>query len=219
MSNDEIENKQRLYQEYGRFITNFEQICETIRANIGMVMVFDSSKEYWEQAPPERWKAVDVLLEGLTAKPLMDKYYSLYILFRREDTEMLELLRKIKKLFVDKLVPIRNSLSHGVTSHGYRGWGEKEMDFSLFTLSHPKLGSDGFIPNQQLLSIESLSELNLNVEKLLACMSLFYRLEGIKTAGIAKMAKEAIKELLPQIKFSLELLQKDAEYPDENLDG
>jgi hypothetical protein len=56
MSNDEIENKQRLYQEYGRFITNFEQICEIIRANIGMVMVFDSSKEYWEQAPPERWK-------------------------------------------------------------------------------------------------------------------------------------------------------------------
>ncbi len=203
--------RQKLYEEYGRFITNFEGVCASIRRTITGLMFFDKTKEPWEQYKHDELTSMSILLEGLTAKPLMDKLYALYLLKRPSEIEIIGYLKKMKILFADNLVPIRNSLSHGVVSHGHRAWGEKETNFDLFMLSHAKLGNQGFLPNSNLLSIETLVILNENVERLLFCLQMVSLMESTSNSSLVTQADftTIIAKNLSEIKFKLELIENE----------
>lgn len=93
------------YMQYGKFITRFEFSCQIIRAEIGRAMGHDIS--IFEREPA----FFDILLEGLTAKPLIDKLYAVYAFAYPDDAYGLPRLKKIRKLFLE-LIETRNTLSH-----------------------------------------------------------------------------------------------------------
>jgi hypothetical protein len=155
-----------LYTEYGKFITTFEQLCYTIRHGI-LVLV---EPEY----DPQLRTIVDIFLEGITAKPQMEKLYNLFFLKYSGYPDMIDLMKQIKAAFVGKLVPIRNSLAHGVISHGQPQRDndnlEGYMNYSLFSLTHHKASNAGLNKNRQILSIDNLRSLNHSMEYLIACL-------------------------------------------------
>lgn len=177
MEENQKDPVEQLYTEYGKFMTGFEHVCYWIRMSIHTIMNPQYDKELRIMTY--------VLLEGLTAKPQMDKFFNLFMHKFSSYTEMAQMAKKVKDAFVEELVPIRNSLSHGLVWPGQPDskipdiedfedpkefLSNDYLNYSLFSLEHHKSSKKGFNRNKQILSIKDLKELNAGMNQLGECL-------------------------------------------------
>jgi len=185
---DEIDRD--FFSEYGIFIVLYDQICNCIRANITGLIGIDH-KAY-----------IDILLEGLTAQPLMDKWYGLYIQQHQGDMDGILIMKRIKNLF-ENLQRIRNSISHGSTFLGSLEKGK--ADRTIFTLTHPKITAKGYDERRKVIAIKDLKKLNddmLTFQSCLDCWPVIHQFEPFVPNPI-----ETIQNMLASVKFELKSLE------------
>jgi len=191
----EAEDKyEELLREYGYFIIKFEHICEIIREKIKwLIFPYDSNNVIQSE---QNFIMVDILLESLTAEPLIKKLYALYIFKFKNENEIVKVISLIKNLFTD-LITIRNSFSHGHTSFNYYDYDTLEEIKDAFLLRHHKIKKEGLDKREKEISLEKIKNLNDNVSLFADCIN------NIEALKIPKYLNE-IKNTLNIIKFSIE---------------
>ena len=109
MKNFTEEQKKQFYETYGRFCVSFESMVQqaSLAPLIGLKTkgLFDAHLSR-------------TLLEGTsdTAKPRIDKYRAIVNILLKEHKEVKGPVDKVFLLVIDKLIPIRNDIIHGVWS-------------------------------------------------------------------------------------------------------
>ncbi|MCX5646806.1 MAG: hypothetical protein NTZ17_19335 [Phycisphaerae bacterium] len=93
----------RLFAPLGRFVVEFENLCETTRQ--ACVRVF-------EHAGLQKREIAELTFAGLTATPLFDLYVSLTAQAFRLTRQQTEQLKDIRKT-AQELVAVRNRAIHG----------------------------------------------------------------------------------------------------------
>ena len=159
----------KLNIEYGKFLIAFESICQDLRSTINSMCTTKGvmSKEF---------TYIEILMHGLTAYPLIEKYRAIFMTKYAEGDSCLEHINTLYKLFL-KVVEIRNSLAHGTTS-----LGDPHANINNFTLKYPKLNKQGYYSNMAVVEIKSLTELNHQIEKLGVCFRLVKLILSLRKA-------------------------------------
>ena len=146
-----MEYPEKFYIEYGKFIIHFEsinfQICYYIRKVCTNENMFSEDD-----------KRIDILLEGLTASPLLSKFYSIFL--STENSQNPE-LKKCIDIFMKnftKVYEIRNFIAHGTFFAG-----DALGNIDNFEVRKPKLGKKGYQQNINTISINSIKKLNEDI--------------------------------------------------------
>lgn len=187
---------EKFYIEYGKFIIHFENInfklCYYIRK------ICTSNNMFSEED-----RRIDILLEGLTANPLLSKFKSIFLTTElSKDLELKNLVDRFVKNFT-KVIEIRNFVAHGTFF-----LGDPHGNVENFEVRKPKLGSKGYQQNVNIISIQSLQKLNKDIQKLENFISNL----KIYIADIEKEHKVEIfnemKSVLESLDISLNILNK-----------
>lgn len=190
-----MENIEKFYVEYGKFMIHFEvinfQLCYNIRKHCTDDKLFS-----------EEDKRIEILLEGLTSNPLLSKFKSIFLTI--ELSKNLE-LRKLVDIFVKnftRAIEYRNIIAHGTFFAG-----DALGNVNNFEIRKPKLTSQGYKQNLNVISIDSIRKLNIEIQKLEKFISNvnFYKAE--KIPGKAQnFIFEEMKNSLEEVNVSLDIL-------------
>ncbi|EKB06379.1 hypothetical protein AS361_15845 [Myroides marinus] len=117
----------KFYKEYGEFIILFEKINSTMSRIIRKVCT--AGKLFTEED-----NRILILLEGLTAYPILTKFY--HIVKSSEIFDDKELFSLIELFYKEcqSLIELRNNLAHGTFSIG-----DPYGNLNNFELSKPKI--------------------------------------------------------------------------------
>ncbi|MET3129271.1 hypothetical protein ABID42_004393 [Arcicella rosea] len=187
----------KFYLEYGKFIINFENInfrlCYIIRNICTNHNMFSEDD-----------KKIEILLEGLTANPLLSKFKSLFLtLDISEDKEITDLIDNFHKNFL-KVIEIRNFLAHGTFFPG-----DPQGNLENFEVRKPKLSKKGYHQNVNIISIEALRKLNLEVKKMENFINSFNSFQGGNLSeGLRQRIYNEMKSSILGLNVSLDILNK-----------
>lgn len=177
----------RINSEYGKFVITFENICHNIRATIN-AMSQDKGVGSNEHI------YIEILLQGLTALPLLQKFIAIYITKFTKDDALIAEIHILRKRFTE-LCEIRNNIAHGTTF-----LGDPHANLDNFMLQHAKLNNNGYFSNVAIIEIKELSNLNLEVTKLEECFII------VKRIILHRKAKKDEKQLFESLKKLLQTL-------------
>ena len=197
MDEDDI-NEKNLLAEYGRFISFFEMTCFALRLNIKF-LIFNKSNF----TSPEIENLNNILLEGLTAEPLAKKFLGLFVFRFPDDKNGISITKKLFDVFTQNIIPIRNSLSHGLTSFKYNIENMSSLEMNQFSLTHPKITSKGLEKRHKIISLDNLKLLNENMKEYNFILSI---IQFMKEDGENSSNQEAneIIDKIGKLKFKLE---------------
>lgn len=156
-------------------------------------------------------KRIDILLEGLTASPLISKFKSILKTTNIYDNpEVSKLIEIFRKQFI-KAIEIRNELAHGTFFAG-----DALGNVNNFELRKPKLTNNGYTQNVVTYSIASLQELNdniMNLDKFIGNLQIYLSKnapDDFRLKIFEEMRKnfDNIKIELKEINKSIEILIK-----------
>lgn len=186
----------KFYIEYGKFIIHFEninfQLCYYIRKICTSDQMFS-----------EEDRRIDIFLEGLTANPLLSKFKSIFLTTElSKNLEIKNLVDRFAKNFV-KVIEIRNFVAHGTFF-----LGDPHGNVENFEVRKPKLSSKGYQQNVNIISIQSLQKLNDDIQKLenfISNLKLY-----VKNIGKEHMVEiyNEMKSGLENLDISLKILNK-----------
>lgn len=149
-------NMEKYYNEYGKFTINFEEIC--FRLNYFIRHVCTDGNLFSEED-----KRIEILLQGLTAQPILAKFKSLFLTTKHvEDAQ----LKKMVEIFYSNFITViecRNLLAHGTFF-----FGDPHGNTDKFQVRNTKLNKKGFHDNTNIISISSFQNLNSDLLKLLS---------------------------------------------------
>ena len=153
-----------LHAEQGLFISRFEQMCYWIRVNI-QTLSFPEGAHGVSQV-------CEILLEGMTAEPLVKKFGALVLHVYTDDALTKKVIKKMTDFIKDKVIPVRNSLTHGVARYNFdpATMGSRNLSHREFSLTHPKIKSAGFDVGHKIVTIDNLRYLNEILETLGTCL-------------------------------------------------
>jgi|GEM_PF-5274418 len=141
------------YEEYGRFIINFENICYHINFYIRNVI----NKDEMFKSNDRR---IEILLQGITADPLLSKFKGIFLTTKdSENIHVMKIFTNFSKSF-SEIIQLRNYLAHGTFMF------PPNTDEEIFKVINPKLTKKGFTEKGSIITIESFRKLNDNLEKL-----------------------------------------------------
>lgn len=196
-----MENIEKFYVEYGKFIIHFEvinfQLCYNIRKHCTNDKMFS-----------EEDKRIDILLEGLTSNPLLSKFKSIFLTTElSKDLELKKLVDKFVKNFT-KAIEYRNFIAHGTFFAG-----DALGNTNNFEIRKPKLTSQGYKQNVNVISLKSLKKLNVEIQKLEIFISNlnFYRGEKIPKIN-ERFIFEEMKISMDEVNVYLDILNVSMEY-------
>lgn len=145
--NSDNENQINQKAQIGAFIIEFEEVCELIRMIILKIC-------YLRPTKIQRLN-VEILLEGLTADPLRKKLEALIYDNYQTDSELLSLNKKISVKF-EKLIPLRNTIVHGVI---FKSSGNN-LSPNEFIHKHVKMTNKGVDRNIKIVNIKVIENIN-----------------------------------------------------------
>lgn len=191
---------EKYYVEYGKFIIHFEKICFSLNYIIREIC---TDKKMFDVED----KRIEILLQGLTAQPILSKFRS--IILTSEFSNDKELMRIIEAFISNfqKVIEYRNLLSHGTFFYG-----DPYGNVDKFQLRSTKLNKEGFYDNTNIVSIESLSSLNSAVTQLTEFIDLllFYIKENSK--NLAEMFYKKMESIISNININLKIDYKSIRY-------
>ena len=172
---NEAERQEKLRQQtdeqylaIGKFVVKFEHICRELRDGI-MWMLYE--KGLADQ------RIADLMVEGLTAAPLTDRFVSL-VAHTQQLSPGAEVIVKEILARVRDLIPKRNEVIHGTW---FIGWGSTtQTDFS--TASLEKICKKKNVARRKRLDMR-VEDLELLTEEAEALEQLVFRLWVCLTSG------------------------------------
>jgi len=196
-----MEEMDKFYIEYGKFIIHFESINFQLCYNIRKICNNDEMFS-------EEDKRIDILLEGLTANPILSKFKSIFLTTElSKNLEVKSLVEKFIKNFT-KVIELRNFIAHGTFFAG-----DSLGNINNFEVRKPKLGSKGYQQNVNIISIEALRNLNEDVQNLEKFISNFnfYRVDKTFEIHRIRILNE-MKSSMENLDISLKILNKSVDY-------
>lgn len=173
-SEEDIKNQTVLV---GSYMVCYEQISAIIRSIILKICYPNSSSVQNNN--------IEILLEGLTADPLRKKLEALVYDNFKDEEDLLRLNKELSKKF-EKLIPIRNSIAHGVISLCCKGF-DGELSSSTFGIKHSKITKSGIDRNAIIVNLETLEKL---VRQTRQIANAYHRLSVITNDDIPIANKE-----------------------------
>ncbi len=144
MKEEKINNE--IYQLYGMFLINFEHVCHMMRTAI-VYLVFPNPS-------PKQIRQNEILLESLTADQIRNKFLALISEDHESTSTLFKLAKTISNVY-ERIIPIRNSFSHGTSFIGSSAIMKDAQD-GLLLLRHPKLKKTGLDLNFKRFEINAL---------------------------------------------------------------
>jgi len=190
---------ERYYTEYGKFIIHFEEICFVLNHIIRKICTQKNMFSIED-------KRIEILLQGLTAQPILTKFQS--IILTSELLENKEVMTMIETFISNfqKVIEHRNFLAHGTFFYG-----DPHANIDKFQVRNTKLNKKGFYDNTNIISIESLSDLNKGLFKLMEFIKLlgFYISNHSKNSvdGLLKEMKLLISDISVELKIEYKSVQ------------
>jgi hypothetical protein len=151
-------------------------------------------------------KRIEILLQGLTAQPILTKFQS--IILTSELLENKEVMTMIETFISNfqKVIEHRNFLAHGTFSYG-----DPHANIDKFQVRNTKLNKKGFYDNTNIISLESLRELNKGLSKLTEFINLlgFYISHHSKNSvdGLFEEMKSIILNINVELKIDYKSVQ------------
>src|SRR2546422_501370 len=130
--NQQTQNDE-LFKRYGQFLINFEYVSHLMRFGI-LYILFPKHTD-------KETRQNEILMESLTADQIRSKYMALIAEDFKADTEIFKLSKTISNVY-ERIIPIRNSFSHGTSFIGESSLIKDSKDGRLI-LRHPKLKKGG----------------------------------------------------------------------------
>ena len=191
----------KFYLEYGKFIIHFEninfQMCYIIRK------ICTNNNMFGDED-----KRIDILLEGITANPLLSKFRSILIttdIFENPDIK--KLIDNFIKNFT-KAIETRNFIAHGTFFAG-----DALGNINNFEVRKPKLGSKGYQQNVNTISIDALKKLNFDMQKLENFIGYFNRyLSKNSPENFKNKIYDEMRSNLEDVNLTLDIINKSIEY-------
>lgn len=171
---------ERIYNEYGKFMIYFENIC--FRMNYCIRQICTRGNLFSADD-----KNIEILLQGLTAYPILTKFKSIvHGTDYSTDTDILKLTDIFYSNFL-KVIEYRNLIAHGTFFSG-----DPHGNIDKFQIRNPKLNKKGFYDNTNVVDVQSLKNLNIELERLekfLAYLSIFMqnKSEALNTKTLVLM--------------------------------
>ncbi len=157
---------EKFYKEYGKFIIHFENIC--FRMNYCIRHICTQGNMFSAED-----KNIEILLQGLTAHPILEKFKSLFLATEySKDSELLKLINIFHSNFI-KIIEHRNFIAHGTFFYG-----DPHGNIDKFQIRNTKLNKKGFYDNTNIIDIKSLENLNielLRLENFLEYLTIFIK--------------------------------------------
>lgn len=191
---------EKFYIEYGKFIIHFENINFTL---CYIIRIICTNHNLFSEGD----KKIEILLEGLTANPLLSKFNSIFQSTElSKDNEIVKLVGLFQKNF-QNVIEFRNFIAHGTFFPG-----DSLANMSNFEVRKPKLSKKGYKQNVNTITIESFKKFNNDIyrlEKFINDFSAFIRNntpEEFKEKVLIEM-----KNSILDLKVNLEILNTSVE--------
>jgi len=185
------------YTEYGRFIINFESICYHINFYIRNVINKDDMFKNDD-------RRIEILLEGITANPLLSKFKSIFLTTTdSENIDLTNIFTNFSNSF-SKIIELRNYLAHGTFMF------QPNTDEEIFKVINPKLTKKGFTEKGSIITIESFRKLNDNIEKLkkvIGNINYFSHAKNIENSTLKEILIKETLTILSNIDVNLDKIE------------
>jgi hypothetical protein len=181
---ERLENQtSQLYQSYGKFAVEFEQMCMNIRTCITFAMHIRGLKDQ---------ELIRILLVDHTASPLISKLRSIIAILYKDEPDSIKHIDPLFKFCIN-INERRNEIIHG---SWFIGWGSTEQeDFHVATGLKDKITKKGVELN--VLSYENVNFDELT-EKIIIAKNLLSRLNDCIVKGysvLKNLDSEEFKKL------------------------
>ncbi len=184
---DNGENKEKfdkqtgaLYEAFGRFVIEFEQMCERLRVCI--IFSVNTNGQHGQQF-------LQVLLADLTAYPLITKLRAILSIIYKDDEQQRNHLDPLFKFCIE-LNELRNDIVHGTWTIG--STRVEEIEFDTAWGRKAKLTKKGLEP--KLFSYKP-EKVNALTEKIKIATELIFRLQYCTSYGAMPTKNLEIKEI------------------------